>query len=294
MTEINDQAQSATKAPRRPDIARVNLELATDLPHGDPDVDACLATLDEWVELCRAEIRRAKKEFKKDPGYYDHSRATFCMMCIVTVVQRDLGVRYNPDAVGSYSFSDARDCFIHGLLDDRRLGTCVTIPVLYVAIGRRLGYPVHLALAKGHVFARWQQDHGETVNVEATNLGLTTHPDSHYRQWPRPISDAEAADYLRPLLPDEELAVFTGTRGHCLEDNGRYAEALACYARAGELQPRPHHYAGHATRLRAQLGHSRIDISLSSFGLNAPRPFSVTTPGFITANPPAALTGESS
>ncbi len=193
------------------------------------------------------------------------------MMSVVTVVQRDLGVRYNPDAVGNFDFSDARDCFIHGLLTGKRLGTCVTIPVLYVAIGRRLGYPVHLALAKGHVFARWQphHDHGETVNIEATHLGLTTHPDCHYRAWPRPILDHEAADYLRPLSPREERGLFFGVRGHCHEDNGRYREALECYDWAGELQPRPHHYAGHAQRLRAKLGHPQppaaFHFSLNSF-----------------------------
>jgi tetratricopeptide (TPR) repeat protein len=177
-----------------------------------------------------------------------------------------------PEAVGNYSFADARDCFIHGLLTGQRLGTCVTIPVLYVAIGRRLGYPVHLALAKGHVFARWQQDHGETVNIEATNLGLTTHPDSHYRAWPRPISDAEAADYLRPLTPDEERGLFLGTRGHCLEDNGRLDEALACYDRAAELQPRPYFFAGHALRVRARLGRQRpsgFHFTADSFSTSA-------------------------
>ena len=103
----------------RPDIARVNLELAVGLPHGvggEAEVDACLATLDEWAALCAAETRRAKKDFKRDPGYYDHSRATFAMMCVVTVLQRDLGIRYNPDAIGTYSFADARESFLHGLL----------------------------------------------------------------------------------------------------------------------------------------------------------------------------------
>ncbi len=80
-TSTQTRMPAASTSPAReqevcPDIARVNLELAAGLPHGDPDVDACLATLDEWAEFCRVETRRAKKDFKKDPGYYDHSRAT--------------------------------------------------------------------------------------------------------------------------------------------------------------------------------------------------------------------------
>ena len=246
-------------------VAEQNLLQAVGLPHGmadEAEVERHLATLSAWAGLCRRETERAWGDFCRDPGYYGHSEATFRMMCVVTVVQRDLGVRYNPEAVGHYSFADARDCFLHGLLEERgdaegggrRLGTCVNIPVLYVALGRLLGYPVHLALAKGHVFARWQPHHpqkgGETVNLEATNLGLTTHPDSHYRQWPRPIADEEAGDYLRPLTPEEEEGLFVGTRGHCLQDNGRNAEALTCYERAAELQPRPlGFWSAHAQRL---------------------------------------------
>lgn len=254
------------------DLALANLTLAADLPHGDPDVDACLATLDEWAELCSIETRRAKKDFKRDPGYYDHSRAVFSMMSIVTVVQRDLGVRYNPDAIGTYSFADTRDCFIHGLLTGRRRGTCVNIPVLYVALGRRLGYPIHLALAKGHVFARWQphHDHGETVNIDGTNIGMTWHPDEHDLNWPRPILEHERGNYLRPLSSDEEMGLFVGTRGHCLEDNGRFAEALACYDRAAALQPRPYFYAGHARRLRLAIGQPEPHFSFPSINVLTP------------------------
>lgn len=237
------------------DIALTNLAYAADLPHGDPDVTACRRRLDRWAKRCDTETRRGRANFRRDPAYYDHSEACFRMMCVVTVLQRDLGVRYNPAAIGNSSFADSRDCFVHGLLDDRRLGTCVNMPVLYVAIGQRLGYPVHLALAKGHVFARWHEKRGETLNIDGSNLGLSCHPDSYYRQWPRPISDAEmaAGGYLCPLKPEEERALFLGTRGHCLEDNGRLAEALDCYDRAAELLPRPYHYAGHALRLRTSL-----------------------------------------
>ena len=53
------------------------------------------------------------------------------MMALVTVLQRELGVRYDPACQdGAYCALDSRTLFIHGLLDDRG-GTCVTMPVLY-------------------------------------------------------------------------------------------------------------------------------------------------------------------
>ncbi len=45
------------------------------------------------------------------------------------------------------------------------------MPVLYVAIGRRLGYPLELVTTKGHVFACWE-DSNDRFNIEGTNEGL--------------------------------------------------------------------------------------------------------------------------
>jgi hypothetical protein len=63
---------------------------------------------------------------------------------------RGLGVGYKHSAIGSYNFADSRDDLLHGLLT-RKLGTCASLPVLFVAIGRRLGWPMHLAVAKAYI-----------------------------------------------------------------------------------------------------------------------------------------------
>ncbi len=65
------------------------------------------------------------------------------MLVLVMVLQRNLGVRatiirFN---AGPYDATDSRNLFLHGLLTGHG-GTCVTMPVLYTAIGRRLGYLV--------------------------------------------------------------------------------------------------------------------------------------------------------
>lgn len=43
--------------------------------------------------------------------------------------------------------------------------------MLYVAIGRRLGYPLKLVECKGHLFVRWE-DAKERFNIEGTSRGL--------------------------------------------------------------------------------------------------------------------------
>jgi hypothetical protein len=127
----------------------------------------------------------------------------------------------------------------------RPLGTCSSMPVLYVAIGRRLGYPLKLATTKSHVFMRWEGA-GERFDLEATGKGMNRYDDEHFKQWPFPVSEAEiqADGYLKSLTAVEELALFLSLRGHCLKEAGRMPEAVAAYAEAVRLAPasRPYRF----------------------------------------------------
>lgn len=156
---------------------------------------------------------------------------------MVMILQRDLGVRYNPDRIDGPDFTDSRDLFIHGLITGHG-GTCISIPVLYIAIGRRLGYPLHLVQAKAHLFVRWDDSNGERFNIEATNpKGFGYHSDDYYRTWPLPWSreDYAAGVFLTSLSHREELGAFFAVRGHCLEDNGLYTQAADAYESASLL-----------------------------------------------------------
>jgi hypothetical protein len=112
------------------------------------------------------------------------------------------------------------------------------MPVLYVALGRRLGYPVFLVPTKGHLFVRWD-GRSERLNLEATGRGMNHYDDEHYRQWPFPLSDQEIAEngYLRSMTAGEEAAAFLAIRGACWQENGRWREAREAYAAAAKLAP---------------------------------------------------------
>jgi hypothetical protein len=119
------------------------------------------------------------------------------------------------------------------------------MPVLYAAVGRRLGYPLTLVHTKAHVFARWDDPEGrhplgpERFNIEATGPGFSRYPDEYYETWPLPTTEQERTDfcYLRSLSPREELAAFLANRGACLQDNLRLLEAQEAFSRAHELAP---------------------------------------------------------
>jgi hypothetical protein len=152
-------------------------------------------------------------------------------------------------ALLNYFLAFSQDLFIHGLTGSNG-GTCSSMPVLYVAVARRLGYPMSLALAPGHILARWDAPEGSDdpmkhFNVEGSGYGFSPYDDEHYRNWPRKMTkqEAESGFYLRPLTGAEMLSVFLTTRGHCLLDIGRMEEAKQAYASAQRLSSKDPHLA---------------------------------------------------
>jgi hypothetical protein len=238
----------------RYDVAQVNLACAAGLPGSEGiDLLACLATLTVWAEGVDRYTRDAIWEYRRQPERYQHHEGFFRFSALVTFLKhpRSLGIRYQRAAIGSFHFADSRDDLLHGLLT-RREGTCTSLPVLFVALGRRLGYPLHLAIAKQHVLCQWVERNGSRVNLEGSNeAGAAMLPDEHYHAWPRPLTpdDLASGRYLRPLTRSEEFALFLETRGHCLADNGRFPEAAKAYAQARDVAPGWSQYKDHMQSL---------------------------------------------
>jgi hypothetical protein len=79
------------------DVAEVNLACAAGLPGAeDIDHERCLRTLDHWAECVRRYTEHYLPKFRADPAKYRNSEAYYRCLALVTVLQRDLGVRYNP------------------------------------------------------------------------------------------------------------------------------------------------------------------------------------------------------
>jgi len=224
------------------DIAEMNLLCATGLPGAEKlDVAKCMKRLDEWASLARYETDRHMYR-AHDTRYADHFRHSENWLraeMLAQTLQEECGVHYNMQRITKIDFRNTKDLMIHGMIDDPNGGTCASMPVLYTAVGRRLGYPLKLVLTKSHIFVRWDDDK-ERFNVETTsNGGTDSHPDDYYKQWPEKITDAEAKanGWLLSLSPKEELAEFLANRGHCGLDNGHPDFAARCYENAYGYDP---------------------------------------------------------
>ncbi len=228
-------------------IGRLNLLCAKDLWLTTcPDVGACESTLRAWAERVKSETARHQYRYDRNPAEFENSPGFFRMLMLTVVLAEDYHVRYDRERLAGPAetrmddgfFSDPATVCLHGLLGPERKGTCSSMPVLYVAIGRHLGYPLKLVTTKGHLFVRWEGT-AERFNIEATSHGLSRFADDYYRRWPFAITpDEEKAEgYLKSLTPSEELAVFLSIRGMCLREQGRLPEAIDAFADAVRLAP---------------------------------------------------------
>lgn len=242
------------------DIALMNLRCAGGLRGSEKlDVPAALQTLDQYAARAESETARHLHRYRDNPAEYENSEAYFRLIMLSTVLQQDYGVRYNPARAptreyiepNSIFYANSGDVFIHGLTSPPVMGTCSSMPVLFVAVGRRLGYPVSLVSTRCHLFIRWQ-DSRNYFNVDATSVGLTRYDDDYYKSWPFKVSDEEIRldGYLKSMTPREELACFMSIRASCLLSMGDYPDTLAAHAEAVRLAPHIRMYR--RTQLQAE------------------------------------------
>jgi len=242
---LDDLVALSSLTPSRISVAGVNLLCGQGLtPGSEPNIEEDLSTLRAWASRVRSETDRHFYRFERNPAEFEHSEGYFRMLMLTVVLAEDFGVHYDEQrkagpaqiATDDGFFAEPRSVFLHGLLGPERRGTCSSMPVLYVAVGRELGYPLKLVTTKGHLFVRWEGT-GERFNIEATSHGLCRFEDDYYRHWPLEVSSEEEAaeGYLKSQTPPEELAVFLSIRGMCLKQAGRLPEAVASFAAAARL-----------------------------------------------------------
>ncbi|MCD6380652.1 hypothetical protein J7M07_09445 [bacterium] len=236
---LNDLLMMPQGDLKKVDIAKINLICAQGLNGSESlNINRCLATLDQWADICRKDIEARLLTFPQYATKYDNSINLFKIVNMVLTLKNTIGVDYNPEIMKRNTYPDSGDVFIHGCLDGNKQGGCISIPVLCVSVGRRLGYPLKLVLTREHVFFRWD-DGNEVFNIEACCPGCDSFSDDYYKTWPNKISNKEIRQnhFLKSLTPAEELSLFLETRGHCLFDAGKTAEAQIMYAHAYKRMP---------------------------------------------------------
>ncbi len=153
------------------DILSLNFHAARGLPGTEKsNLEDWLRKRDAWAQRVQFDICRHIHHFDPQstepltPVTYGNSLARFFCYHMLQSLQENCGVRYHPDRAFNPDSCLPPDVFRHGLMDDEgKGGTCASMPVVYVSVGRRIGLPLYLVMTRGHAFFRWDDTKGTTI-----------------------------------------------------------------------------------------------------------------------------------
>jgi tetratricopeptide (TPR) repeat protein len=145
--------------------------------------------------------------------------------------------KYLFDELGFKPVSEARDpndLFLHSVLDRKR-GHCLSLSILYLSLGERLGLPLYGVVVPEHFFVRY--DDGQVrFNIETTSKGGYA-PDEHYINKFKVPKKRRSSIYMANLNNIQTLGCFFNNLGNSYDDIGDTKHALTALERAVEINP---------------------------------------------------------
>ncbi len=141
------------------------------------------------------------------------------------------------DELGFESVKEADnpdDLFLHSVLDEKR-GYCLSLSILYLSLGERLGLPLYGVVVPGHFFVRYD-DGRVRFNIETTSKGGTA-PDEHYINKFKVPENAHDSIYMMNLSKIQTLGCLFNNLGNSYSDIGDTEQALAALERAVQINP---------------------------------------------------------
>lgn len=227
------------------DLALASYLIASELPaYGGMSREEFQAAVDRATMSVASMLQRASSDARLRMRRSNPTNKVFDFCDAV----RLLGVDYNdqfksttitPQQTAAL-YRDERNIFLPGLLATKR-GSCVSMPMLYLCVGRRLDLPVHLVNIGKHSFIRWDEP-GLRLSIETTivsKAAITDKEDIFLETEGLTRADTVGTDWLRNLSDREIVGWLLHSRGGCYYARGRDFYDLAyrdCH-RAATLAP---------------------------------------------------------
>ena len=172
------------------DIGRAALTLAQEF-RPSLDVGAYSRRLDVLAAAVRAKLGSVTDPVERTLAMRD-------------VLFHDNGYRYDHHPLAR---KNQRNYLLDGILDTKK-GICVTMPLLYVAVGQRLGFPVHIVSVPDHLFVRYVHPDFPQLNIETTSGGKYFSDADYIRSNGVTDTGLQSGCYLRPLSYREHLGLL--------------------------------------------------------------------------------------
>lgn len=129
----------------------------------------------------------------------------------------------------SYDHADplgqnVRNKLISTYLATRR-GNCVSMPILFLIAGERMGLNLALSTAPLHIFLRYTDESGREINLEATSGALPARLEWFRKNLPMSDRSIESGLYMRTLTRREAVAHMASTVVDFLMGKSRFQDA---------------------------------------------------------------------
>ncbi len=131
--------------------------------------------------------------------------------------------------------TDPKDLFLHSVMD-RKSGYCLSLSVLYLSIGERLGLPLYGVVVPGHFFVRYDDGKNIRFNIETTSGGGSASDEHYLNKFNVPEGDRNSI-YMKNLNKMQTLGCFFNNLGNSYMDVGNLDSALLALERAIEINP---------------------------------------------------------
>jgi regulator of sirC expression with transglutaminase-like and TPR domain len=208
------------------DIGQMALVLATEAYPG-LDVKRYGAQLDRLV----GEIRRFTEQMRSRTA--SAAEPDYLIRAMNTYLYKRLGFHYDRDDMYAVQLKNR---YLNGVLDTKS-GSCTTLPLLYLALAQRLGYPVVPVAAPQHLFCRYRLPDGTYQNVEATAGGWS--PDEDYIQSMEiPERGLKNGAYLENMTYRQLLGDLIIENGSLWARQGDFVRAIRYYELGLRLNPK--------------------------------------------------------
>ncbi|HRX16650.1 MAG TPA: transglutaminase family protein [Spirochaetota bacterium] len=156
---------------------------------------------------------------------------------INTVLFREYGFGYDKnDFLGRNPYNH----FISSVLD-RRKGVCTSLPLLYMIIAEKLGYPICAVEAPDHTFCRYVLENGNYLNIEVTSGGGEV-PDLFYiDDMNIPKQPFKNGVYMRTLSKKEYVGSLLHKNAVSYMIKGDFKTAVNYLEKSVSLHPKNSH-----------------------------------------------------
>ena len=207
---------------RKIDVGIAALTFAKEV---DPDVDIAgySRRIDQLVDGAQSVIQRQ--------GRYDPDSVVRALNTFFYQVE---GFHYDfsPDA-----YNKPENRYLTGVLDTKQ-GTCFNLPMLYMAVAQRLGYPVYPVTAPDHVFLRFVSPDLQESNIEATAGGGYSPDEDYIERLHISARGVRSGAYLKTLSYRQFLALLLETNAIAFGQRGQLDKAIHYLEKVVQIYPK--------------------------------------------------------